>query len=71
MITKIEIQHYRCFGRFSLEFSDGLNILVGDNDSGKSTILEAVRLALTGRLGERWLANVLTPHHFNQALRHY
>lgn len=68
MLTKIEIQHYRCFGRFSLEFSEGLNILVGDNDSGKSTILEAVRLALTGRLGERWLANVLSPHHFNHAV---
>jgi putative ATP-dependent endonuclease of the OLD family len=68
VLTKIEIRHYRCFRRFTLEFSAGLNILVGDNDSGKSTILEAVRLALTGRLGERWLANVLSPHHFNQSV---
>lgn len=65
MLTKIEILNYRCFGRFSLEFSDGLNIIVGDNETGKSTILEAVRLALTGRLGARWIANVLSPHHFN------
>ena len=66
MLTKLEIQNYRGFKRFSLPLSSGVNILVGDNDSGKSTILEAIRLALTGRLGDRWLANSLSPHHFHQ-----
>ena len=51
MLTKIEILNYPLLRfRFSLT-SDGLNIIVGDNETGKSTILEAVRLALTGRLG--------------------
>jgi predicted ATPase len=67
MITRVEIQHYRRFNRFSLELRPGLNILVGDNDSGKSTVLEAIRVALTGRLGERFLANALTPHLFHSA----
>lgn len=67
MLTKISLTNYRVFEAFSLEFDDGLNILVGDNDSGKSTLLEAVRLALTGRLGDRFLAQSFSPHVFNQA----
>lgn len=49
MLTKIVIKNYRCYEDFTLEFNKGLNILVGDNDSGKSTLLEAIGLALTGR----------------------
>ena len=66
MLTKIHIKNYRVFEDFSLEFSAGVNILVGDNDCGKTTLLEAVRLALTGNLGDKWLARVLSPHLFNQ-----
>jgi putative ATP-dependent endonuclease of OLD family len=67
MLTKIEIRNYRVFQSFGFEFRDGMNILVGDNDSGKSTVLEAVSLALTGRLGDRTLFSALSPHLFNQA----
>ena len=67
MLTRIEIHNYRGFRRFSLELTPGLNVLVGDNDSGKSTILEAVRLALTGRLGDRQAAHSLSPYHFHQS----
>ncbi len=66
MLTKIQIKNYRAFKDFSLDFSDGLNVIVGDNDAGKSTLLEAVNLALTSRLRGRFLANELSPHLFNQ-----
>jgi len=66
LLTKIHIKNYRTFEDFSLEFEAGVNILVGDNDCGKTTLLEAVRLALTGRLGDKWLGYVLSPHLFNQ-----
>jgi putative ATP-dependent endonuclease of OLD family len=66
LLTKVHLKNYRVFASFELEFHDGLNILVGDNDSGKSTVLEAVRLALTGRLGDRPLAYALSPHLLNQ-----
>jgi putative ATP-dependent endonuclease of OLD family len=42
-----------------------MNILVGDNDTGKSTVLEAVNLALTGRVQGRQLAQDLSPYAFN------
>lgn len=61
MLTKIHVQNYRIFRDFTLEFNDGLNILVGDNDSGKSTLLEAINLALTGRLRGQLLSNELSP----------
>lgn len=67
VLTKIRIKNYRVFEDFELELNDGLNILVGDNDSGKSTLLEAVRLAITGRLGDRLLAYCLSPYLVNQA----
>ena len=66
MLTKIQIKNYRAFKDFSLDFTDGLNVIVGDNDAGKSTLLEAVNLALTSRLRGRFLANELSPHLFNQ-----
>jgi len=42
-----------------------LNLLVGDNEEGKSTIFEAIHLALTGMLNGRYLKNELTQYLFN------
>jgi len=64
-ITKVIIENYKCFGKFSFEPNKGLNLLVGDNDAGKSTILEAIHLALTGMLNGRYLKNELTQYLFN------
>jgi putative ATP-dependent endonuclease of OLD family len=65
MLSKIHVQNYRCFETYTLDFNDGLNILVGDNDTGKSTLLEAIGLALTGRVAGRLVATDLSPFHFN------
>lgn len=67
VLTKIHVQNYRYYERYTLEFNKGLNILVGDNDSGKSTLLEAIGLALTGRVAGRTFATELSPFHFNSA----
>lgn len=65
-ITKVIIENYKCFsGRFSFNPNEGLNILVGDNEAGKSTILEATHLALTGMLNGRYLKNELNQYLFN------
>jgi putative ATP-dependent endonuclease of the OLD family len=72
MIRKIAIRNYRMFREFDLEFSPGINILVGKNDTGKSTLIEAINLALTGRLHGRALAQELSPFHINlDATRDY
>lgn len=65
-LTKVTIENYKCFsGKFSFEPNKGLNLLVGDNEAGKSTILEAIHLALTGMLNGRYLKNELTQYLFN------
>lgn len=65
-IKKIIIKNFKCFeGRFPLEFNNGLNILVGDNEAGKSTILEAIHLALSGWIYGKYLRTELTQSLFN------
>lgn len=65
-ITKVIIENYKIFkGKFVFEPNKGLNLLVGDNESGKSTILESIHLALTGMLNGRYLKNELTQYLFN------
>ncbi|PKV88199.1 ATP-dependent endonuclease [Streptomyces sp. TLI_146] len=66
MLSKIIIKNYRTFQDFTLEFDPKMNILVGDNDRGKSTLLEAIGLALTGRIHGRLLAHELSPYLFNK-----
>lgn len=65
MIKKIIINNYRIFQNFELAFNDQLNILVGDNDVGKSTVVEAINLGLTSRISGKFLAHELTPYLFN------
>lgn len=43
MLKKIELENYRCFNYQSIEFKD-TTIIVGKNNAGKSTIIEALRL---------------------------
>ena len=66
LIDRIIVQGYRRFDRFDVVPSPGLNIIVGDNECGKSTLLEAVGLALTGRVNGRWAVEELNPYWFHQ-----
>ena len=68
MISKIHIQNFKIFEKFDLDLSGGLNILVGDNEAGKSTIIEAVNLALTKRLDGKFIEYSLTPYIFNSGV---
>ncbi|MDY7893057.1 ATP-binding protein [Aeromonas caviae] len=68
MITKIRIRGYRIYKDFTLYPNPKKNILIGDNDAGKSTLMEAVSLALNGRIGGRNVLDELNPHWFNSEL---
>ncbi|EPC67874.1 hypothetical protein XCV [Lacticaseibacillus paracasei subsp. paracasei Lpp14] len=45
-IKGIRIHGYKRFEDFKAHFQLGLNILIGENSSGKSTILEAIEIVL-------------------------
>lgn len=65
-IQKVKIENYKTFkGLFILDLNPGMNIIVGDNEEGKSTILEAIHLALTGLLNGKYVINELTQSLFN------
>lgn len=64
-IKKVKIHNFKQFKDFEIEFNNGVNILVGNNDSGKSTILESIHIALTGLYGARNIRNELSQYLFN------
>ncbi|TXI34888.1 MAG: ATP-dependent endonuclease [Niabella sp.] len=68
-IAKVNIENFKCYeGKFSLRLNEGANILVGNNEAGKTTILEAIHLALTGILSGKYLKNELSQYLFNRSV---
>jgi putative ATP-dependent endonuclease of OLD family len=65
VLRKVLITNYRVFKDFELELRPGVNVLIGNNDAGKSTLLEAINLALTFRLHGTPVAAELSPFLFN------
>jgi DNA replication and repair protein RecF len=49
MISHISLRQFRSYIEAQFEFSDGVNIVVGPNASGKTNLLEAVLVLATGR----------------------
>lgn len=51
-IEKIKIKNFKRFKSLDLNFAPDVNILIGDNESGKSSILSAINLVLSGSVGK-------------------
>lgn len=68
MITKVKISGYRIFKDLTLCPIKRINLIAGANESGKSTLMEAIALALTGRINGRTASEELNPHWFNTEL---
>lgn len=65
-VSKLVVKNYKVLGDLSLPLNDDVNILVGDNEAGKSTVLEAVDLVLTGQIHGRTINYELTPYLFHK-----
>lgn len=68
MITKVRIQGYRIHKNLIFKPNQRFNLIVGANESGKSTLMEAIALALTGRINGRAANEELNPYWFNTEL---
>lgn len=47
-IAKLKLTNYKRFRQFEFTPNEGINIIIGDNEAGKSTILEAIDLVISG-----------------------
>jgi len=48
-VDEVRMVNLRCHEQFSCHFDGGVNLLIGENGSGKTTVLEAVYLMAYGR----------------------
>lgn len=45
-LSELSAQNFRQFQDFSISFNKGLNLLVGENNAGKTSVIDAIRLVL-------------------------
>lgn len=48
-ITRLQLQHFRNISQVQCQLGAGLNLFVGDNAAGKTSLIEAIWLLATGR----------------------
>lgn len=63
-IAKLRITNYRCFEDQVIEFCPGVNVLIGKNNAGKTTVIAALGLVFDQRHRRR-----LTYFDFHQPIR--
>lgn len=68
-ISKLRIVNYKLFQDVTIEMNESVNIFVGENDSGKTTILEALTMVLTGKSNGGSVASKLNLDWFNNEIR--
>ena len=69
MIKKLLIKNYKSIEEVVIEMRSDVNIFVGENDSGKSTILEAISIVSTGNLNGRSFEKQIKANLFNKNIR--
>jgi predicted ATPase len=64
-IKRINIEGFKTFRKLSLNLNKCLNIIVGDNETGKTTLLEAINLVFSCQLDGRNIQYEPNPYIFN------
>jgi len=71
-LSKLTIENFRCFGEgdncFEMTLEPGLTALVGENDSGKTAVIDALRFAL-GTSDQEWNRLEDSDFHVNASSR--
>jgi putative ATP-dependent endonuclease of OLD family len=52
-ISKISIEGFRNFPRNEILFNDGINVIIGHNNSGKTSLIKAISLVINGESSRR------------------
>ena len=51
-LKKLVVKNFRCINDATIDLNEGVNILIGENNSGKTAILDALRICLS--YGKQW-----------------
>ena len=62
-ISRVVISNYKAFKTATVEFKDGLNVIIGQNNGGKSTLLDAISLVIDSNRNKK-----LSVWDFNQGI---
>lgn len=46
-LNQLDIEYFRCFKRYHIDFAPGTTVLIGKNGAGKSTLIHAIHKALS------------------------
>ena len=49
IVEKVCLRNFRCHGEFELDCNRAITLIVGENGSGKTSVLEAIYIALRGK----------------------
>jgi predicted ATPase len=67
-ISRLYIEGFKRLARFDLALNERLTVIVGDNETGKSSVLEALALVLSRQYDGRTIDHALDPYLFNAAI---
>ena len=45
-LQSIQLHNFKCFSSFKIDFSEDLTVIVGNNGSGKTSILDGIAVAM-------------------------
>jgi len=52
-LKNLQIKNFRCIEDLTLEFNKGLNVIIGENNTGKTAVIDALRLSFSIGLQRR------------------
>ncbi|MDE5824778.1 MAG: AAA family ATPase, partial [Lachnospiraceae bacterium] len=47
-LEKVNLKNYRAVKELEIDLKSGMNLLIGDNGAGKTSVLEGIATALSG-----------------------
>ncbi|WP_430393704.1 AAA family ATPase [Chryseobacterium profundimaris] len=56
-MKKLKLHNFRKFKNLEIDFDDDLNLLIGDNEAGKSSILTAIYVAYSRTKGKLYFVS--------------
>ncbi len=67
-VKRLKVSGFKTLRSFEMELNEHMNIVVGDNESGKSTVIEALNVALFCQVAGRSVLYDFDPYYFNTGM---